>query len=115
MNNQKYKFKQGFKRTISANGVNYKYVKYKGDIIEGYPKIVQGMNVIITDFKVGSRVRGISVPIEYLSPTTISESKSSFEGSEENTSSKFTLKNILIGVVGIVVVYGILKATKIIK
>lgn len=111
-----YKFKNKFRQKFLRNGETYSYNKAKGDIVEGTPRIIQGQEVVQVDWSYNNRPLMIRIPMNYLTPISmISESKSSFEGSEENTSSKFTLKNILIGVVGIVVVYGILKATKIIK
>jgi hypothetical protein len=111
-----YKFKNKFRQKYLRNGNTYSYDKAKGDIIEGNPRIIQGQEYVSVDWSINNRPIMVRIPMNYLSPISmIAESKSSFEGSEENTSSKFTLKNILIGVVGIVVVYGILKATKIIK
>ena len=121
---EKYRLTKRFRKGFSISGSTPVYFdKKKGDIVEGTiindPYITTPTPIILrVPFVVQGQNKDVDIPVRILKKYITyasNESKSSFEGSEENTSSKFTLKNILIGVVGIVVVYGILKATKIIK
>ena len=105
------------------------FKKKKGDIVEGTLSSNQNdtTTYLLVPFVLNGVVRRVSIPLGILKKyegNGISENRSSFAGlvaeenselNRENPTSKFTLKNILIGVVGIVVAYGILKATKIIK
>jgi hypothetical protein len=125
---EKYILRKSFRKGFSVSGSAPIYFqKRKGDIVEGTLRTNQNdtTTFLAVPFIVQGRVANVNIPLGILKKyegNGISENRSSFEGTEENSelnrenpTSKFTLKNILIGVVGIVVVYGILKATKIIK
>jgi hypothetical protein len=127
---EKYILRKPFRKGFSVSGSAPIYFqKRKGDIVEGTLRTNQNdtTTFLAVPFIVQGRVANVNIPLGILKKyegNGISENRSSFAGivaeenselNRENPTSKFTLKNILIGVVGIVVVYGILKATKIIK
>jgi hypothetical protein len=125
---EKYRLLKVFKKEL-ASGTSKPVVfqKKKGDIVEGFVRINTTTNkptALLVPFIVRGRKTNVSIPMEILKKDTEyanNENRSRFEGEDntelnkDNKSSVFTLKNILIGVVGLAVVYGILKATKIIK
>ena len=123
---EKYRLTKGFRKGFSISGSTPVYFdKKKGDIVEGTiindPYITTPTPIILrVPFLVQGQNKDVDIPVRILkkySAYASNETRSPFEGTDtENTqSSIFTMKNIIMGVVGIAVVYGILKVTKVIK
>ena len=123
---EKYRLTKGFRKGFSISGSTPVYFdKKKGDIVEGTiindPYITTPTPIILrVPFVVQGQNKNVDIPVRILkkySAYASNETRSPFEGTDtENTqSSIFTMKNIIMGLVGIAVVYGILKVTKVIK
>jgi hypothetical protein len=126
---EKYRLIKGFRKEFTGGSATPVYFqKKKGDIVEGMVRINPTTNeatALLVPFIVRGRRTNVSIPMDILkkySEYASNETRSPFEGADENTelnkdntSTIFTLKNIVMGVVGIAVVYGILKVTKVIK
>jgi len=118
MDFKKYRLLEGFTKNVvggTAEPVYFK--KKKGDIVEGFVRINPSTNkptALLVPFIVNGRRTNVSIPIEILKKDG---EYSRFEGenTENNPTSIFTMRNVIMGLVGIAVVYGILKVTKIIK
>ena len=138
---KKYVLRQDFKKGFGSRGSKPVYFdKKKGDVVRGtiindkykttptpiflrVPFTIKGGNIRFIDipFRILYEAQETQVPITN-SVKEINQEKIPFEGADENTelnkdntSTIFTLKNIVIGVVGIAVVYGILKVTKVVR
>jgi hypothetical protein len=115
MANEKYILKQDFVKNTSMCGVPFVARKQKGDVVRGLLSS-NGQNLIVKFDCPNSNQRiGVNIPTNILI-----DKKSSIDGTEsvalENKkTSIFTTKNIIMGLVGIAIVYGILKFTKSIK
>jgi hypothetical protein len=115
-----YQLKRRFKKTFNINGANYNFVREKGDIVQGEQiKDPNGEQYVRFWATFNNRKRRIIIPMSILTPisTSTNQAQSSFEGenTENNPTSIFTMSNVIMGLVGIAVVYGILKVTKVIK
>ena len=134
----KYILTQPFKKVFSVNGVDYYFDKKQGDVVEGVLTSSTQGNTQVTGSSlanakylrvkfniVGNMNRFIFIPLDILMtmPRKGSNTEvSPFEGADSNTelnqenkSTIFTLKNVVIGLVVVGVAYGVLKATKVIK
>ena len=102
-------------------GVPFTYQKEKGDIVRGF--LVNGYLRYSIQCPSKETVTGIRIPQNIVREQLVGisvEKKSSIDGTEtvaleNNKPSIFTTKNIVMGLVGIAIVYGILKFTKSIK
>lgn len=115
-----YQLKRRFKKTFNINGANYNYVREQGDVVQGEqftdPKGVPYVRFWAT---FNQKRRRIIIPMSILTPisTSTNQAQSSFDGddTQNNSSSILSMRNVIIGLVGIAVLYGILKVSKIIK
>jgi hypothetical protein len=117
---EKYRLLKGFRKGFSISGSTPVYFdKKKGDIVEG--TIINAPNetplrpiFLRVSFLVQGQNKSVDIPVRILKKDG---EYSRFEGenTENNPTSIFTMRNVIMGLVGIAVVYGILKVTKIIK
>jgi len=112
-----YILSKSFSQNTGSCGVPVVVRKIKGDVVQG---LISYYNPNITRLYIPCPNNPSKrVPIDV--PTNILiEKKSSFDGTDtgasENTkTSIFTTRNIVMGIVGIALVYGLLKVTKVIK
>jgi hypothetical protein len=111
----KYILSKTFVKNTSMCGVPFVARKQKGDVVQGL-LTGNGQNLIVNFDCPNSNQRiGVNIPTSILI-----EKKSSVDGTDtgasENTkTSIFTTRNIVMGIVGIALVYGLLKVTKVIK
>ena len=121
MENEKYILKQDFVKKFKINNMDYIFDTFKkGYIVEG--NIVDNGQKLRVGIRLANKRLMVLIPMSMLKKviTKSSEKRSSVDGSEtvaleNNKPSIFTTKNIVMGLVGIAVVYGILKYTKTIK
>jgi len=124
----KYVLKQDFSRNYTIDGVTYVHQVYKDDIVDGEVITMSSGTKLRVPIQIGGRVNSFIIPMEMLKKlstikkigTASSQNQSSMEGEETDTTQKsrssiFTIKSVVMGLVGIAVVYGILKVTKVIK
>jgi hypothetical protein len=123
---EKYRLLKGFRKGFSISGSTPVYFdKKKGDIVEG--TIINAPNetplrpiFLRVSFLVQGQNKSVDIPVRILKKVgefANNENRSRFEGdnTENNPTSIFTMRNVIMGLVGIAVVYGILKVTKVIK
>jgi hypothetical protein len=121
MENEKYILKQDFVQKFKINNMDYIFDTFKkGYIVEG--DIVSRGQRLRVGIRLANKPLSVRIPMSMLKKVIhqSSEKRSSVDGtetgvSENNNTSIFTMKNIVMGLVGIAVVYGILKLTKTIK
>ncbi len=112
-----YILSKSFSQNTGSCGVPVVVRKRKGDVVQG---LISYYNPNITLLYIpcpNNPSKRVSIDV----PTNILiDKKSSIDGTESvalenNNTSIFTMKNIIVGLVGIAIVYGILKYTKTIK
>ena len=115
---ENYILSKSFSQNTGSCGVPVVVRKRKGDVVQG---LISYYNPNITRLYYIPCPNNPSKRVSIDVPTNILIQKnSSFDGTESvalenNNTSIFTMKNIIVGLVGIAVVYGILKYTKTIK
>jgi len=113
-----YSVKKRFGRKYTINGVDYFYEVQPKQVIQGTPTADGTM--VRMSIRLANRPYGFFIPIKALNEIITESAQSSIDGTDtgvsENTkTSIFTTRNIVMGVVGIALVYGLLKVTKVIK
>jgi len=108
---------KSFSQNTGSCGVPFVVRKRKGDVVQG---LISYYNPNITQLYIPcpnnpSKRIGVNIPTSILI-----EKKSSVDGTDtgasENTKTNiFTTRNIVMGIVGIALVFGLLKVTKVIK
>jgi hypothetical protein len=121
---EKYILKKDYSKGFSINGNTYYFNAPKGQVVEGM--VIPNFNYLRVPLNYdGAHVRA-DIPFSMLSKASRTDkgvakqsyqSQSSFDGetTESTQSSMFTTKRVVIGLVGIALIYGILKMTKTIK
>jgi len=121
MANEKYILKQDFVKKFKINNMDYIFDTFKkGYIVEGI--IVDNGQRLHVGIRLADKHLMVRIPMTMLKKVInqSSEKRSAIDDTESvalenNNTSIFTMKNIIVGLVGIAVVYGILKYTKTIK
>jgi hypothetical protein len=114
-----YSVKKRFGKKYTINGVDYFYEVQPNQVIQGTPT-ADGTMVRMSIRLANNRPYGFFIPITNLNQIITESAQSSIDGTDtgasENTkTSIFTTRNIVMGIVGIALVYGLLKVTKVIK
>jgi len=115
-----YSVKKRFGRKYTINGVDYFYEVQPKQVIQGTPTL-DGRFVRLP-IRLANRHTSFAIPTTNLNQiiTESVQRKSSIDGTDtgasENTKTNiFTTRNIVMGIVGIALVFGLLKVTKVIK
>jgi len=117
----KFILTEDFSKTYTIDGTNYVHQVFKGDIVEGTIVQLSSGKKVKVPISVANRPNSFFIPINFVkkanNKTQSYQSQSSFDGetTESTQSSMFTTKRVVIGLVGIALIYGILKMTKTIK